>query len=247
MQKNWYENFFSGVALDMWRKAVTPAQTLAEADFLEKALQLPRNGRVLDNPCGNGRHALELAARGYRVTGIDVSAEFIAEATASAQARGLDAEFQHRDMRDVGSTAEFDGVFCFGNSFSYMDYDGSCAFLAAVSLALKPGGRFVLESGIMAESLLPKLERRRWLQLGDIVFLSSNEYDAVESRLDIQYTFIRDGITDTREASSYIYTVAELRRMLSHAGLHALEYYGSVDRQPYELGSVRMLLVAAKE
>jgi cyclopropane fatty-acyl-phospholipid synthase-like methyltransferase len=180
------------------------------------------------------------------VTGIDLSAEYVAEATASAASRGLDAEFLRQDMRAIPAEAEFDGAFCFGNSFSYVDYEGSCAFLAAVSRSLKPGARFALESGIAAESLLPKLESRRWLQVDDILFLSSNRYDAVESRLDIQYTFIRDGHADTREASSYIYTLAEIRRMLSHAGLHATDYYSSVDRQPYELGSGRLLLVAEK-
>ena len=84
------------------------------------------------------------------------------------------------------------------------------------------------------------------MQLDDILFLSSNRYDAAESRLDIQYTFIRDGHADTREASSYIYTVAEIRRMLSSAGLQATDYYSSVDQHPYELASPRLLLVAEK-
>jgi SAM-dependent methyltransferase len=246
MQTNWYEDFFQGIALDMWRKAVTVEQTRAEVDFLERVLQPPAAGRILDIPCGNGRHSLELAVRGYRVTGIDLSAEFVAEAIATAAGSGLDAAFLRQDMRAVVGEAEFDGAFCFGNSFSYIDYAGSCAFVAAVSRSLKPGARFALESGIAAESLLPKLERRRWLQLDDILFLSSNQYDAVESRLDIQYTFIRNGHADTREASSYIYTVAEIRRMLSNVGLQPADYYSSVDRHPYELGSPRLLLVAQK-
>ncbi len=246
MQQNWYETFFQGVALDMWRKAVTVEQTRAEVDFLQKQLQQPTGGRILDIPCGNGRHSLELAARGYRVTGIDLSAEFVAEAKATGAAGGLDAEFLLQDMRAIDMEAEFDGAFCFGNSFSYFGYTGSCAFLAAVSRSLKPGARFALESGLAAESLLPKLERRRWLQLDDILFLSSNRYDAVESRLDIQYTFVRDGHADTREASSYIFTVAELGRMLSNAGLQAMHYYGALDLHPYELGSQRLLLVAEK-
>jgi SAM-dependent methyltransferase len=247
MQKNWYENFFHGVALDLWRKAVTPEQTRAEVDFLEHALGLPRSGEVLDNPCGSGRHSLELAARGYRVTGIDLSAEFLAEARAAAGARGLDVEFQQRDMRAIDVEEKFDGAFCFGNSFGYFDYYESCAFLSAISRSLKPGARFALESGLAAESLLPKLETRRWLQIDDILFLSSNRYDATESRLDIQYTFIRDGHADTREASSFVHTLAEIRRMLSDAGLQPLEYYSSLDRQPYELGCQRLLLIAQKE
>ena len=94
MQKNWYEHFFSGVALDFWRNAVTyvmpPEQTRAEADFLEAVLELPPGGRILDIACGYGRHSLELASRGYRVTGIDLATEYIAEAKAAAAGAGLD-------------------------------------------------------------------------------------------------------------------------------------------------------------
>ena len=80
MPSNWYENFFHGVALDLWRKVVTPEQTRAEADFLEKALALQPGARVLDVPCGNGRISLELASRGYQGTGVDIAEENIQEA-----------------------------------------------------------------------------------------------------------------------------------------------------------------------
>jgi SAM-dependent methyltransferase len=251
MQTNWYEHFFSGVALDFWRNAVTyampPGQTRGDADFLESVLKLPAGGRVLDCPCGNGRHSLDLAARGYRTTGIDLAAEFIAEAKGAAAGAGLEAEFLERDMRGIDAAGEFDGAFCFGNSFGYLGYQGDGAFLTAVSRALKRGGRFALDTGLVAESLLPKLENRRWMQLGDILYLSVNRYEAAESRLDTQYTFIREGRRETRDASYSIYTLAELRRMLSAAGLLATEYYGGFDRRPYEMGSQRLLLVAEKE
>ncbi len=250
MRNDWYEHFFSGVALDFWRNAVTYAmpagQTREEADFLVSALKLPPGGRVLDCPCGNGRHSLELAARGYRVTGIDLAAEFIAEAKGAAADAGVDAEFLEREMRALDADGEFDGAFCFGNSFGYLGHEGDGAFLAAIARTLKPGGRFALDTGLVAESLLPKLENRRWMQVGDILYLSVNRYEAAESRLDTEYTFIREGRRETREASYFIYTLAELRRMLSAAGLRPTEYYGGFDRRPYELGSQRLLLAAEK-
>lgn len=242
MQKKWYETFFNGVALEFWRRCVTPEMTRAEADFLETALELPKGGRVLDLPCGNGRHSAELAARGYRVTGVDLAAEFVAE----AKARCPGAEFVEGDMHAIRCDAEFDGAFCFGNSFGYAGYEESSNFLAAVGRALKPGARFAIDTGLAAESILPTRIQHRWMWLGDILFLSQNRYDAAESRLDIQYTFIRDGKVDVREASSYIRTLAELRRMLSRAGLEATGYFSSLDRKPYELGSPRLLLVAEK-
>ena len=79
---NWFESFFHGVTLDLWRKAIPPAQTTAEAEFLIDHLNCDPGARVLDVPCGNGRLSFELAKRGLRVTGVDISEEFIEEARA---------------------------------------------------------------------------------------------------------------------------------------------------------------------
>ncbi len=242
MQQKWYETFFSGVALEFWRRAVPPEMTRAEVEFIESALAMPKGGRVLDIPCGNGRHAVELARRGYRVTGVDLAGEFVEE----AKARCPEAEFVEGDMHAIRYDGEFDGAFCFGNSFGYADYEASCEFLAAVGRALKPGARFAMDTGLAAESILPTRVQQRWMWLGDILFLSQNRYDAAESRLDIQYTFVRDGKVDVRDASSYIRTLAELRRMLWSAGLESVECFSSLDQKAYELGSARLLLVARK-
>src|SRR2546423_9107797 len=77
---NWFEEFFHGVTLDLWRKAVPTEQTKGEAEFLNKNLGCEPGARVLDVPCGNGRLSFELAQRGYQVTGVDISEEFVEEA-----------------------------------------------------------------------------------------------------------------------------------------------------------------------
>ena len=111
MNQNWHIDFFRGVALDMWRIAMSPEQTRAEADFLQKALRVSAPSHLLDVPCGNGRHSVELARRGHRVTGVDRSEEFIAEARASGAS--LEATWLEADMRQLPWRAEFDGAFCF--------------------------------------------------------------------------------------------------------------------------------------
>ena len=247
MQRNWYENFFYGVALDLWRKAVTAEQTRADADFLVETLHPAAGARLLDVPCGNGRHTLELAARGYRVTGVDISAEFLREAQEGAAAAAIDVEWLLADMRFLPWQAEFDGAFCFGNSFGYLDQEGMKVFVASLSRALKPGAHFVLETGMAAESILPSLQLRRWFRVQDILLLIESQYHAAESRLDSQYTFVQEGKIETRPVSHLVYTAAEIRRLLEEVGLVTRSLYRSLEKQPFEIGSPRLLLVAQKQ
>ncbi len=240
LQHQWFETFFQGPAVDFWTRAMTPALTLADVDFLEKALEVNPGARLLDIPCGNGRHSIELARRGYRTTGIDLSDEFLAAARAE-----LDADWRRGDMRGLELEASaFDGAFCFGNSFGYLDHTGVAAFLSAVAGALKPGARLVIETGVTAESILPTLVQKRWHRLGDLMILSENRYDPWESRLDIDYTFVHDGTIETRPTASYVFTSAELRRMLDKAGFDALAFHGSVTGEPYQLGSPGLVIIA---
>src|SRR6185369_4855224 len=120
---NWYETFFHGVTLDLWRQAIPPSQTQAEAQFLIGHLNCEPGAHVLDVPCGNGRLSLELAERGYRVTGVDISEEFIEEARSASNTDGTPVpQFLLGDMRRIEGEATFDGAFCFGNSFGFLEY-----------------------------------------------------------------------------------------------------------------------------
>ncbi len=244
MQSNWQANFFHGVALEFWRRAVSPEQTRAEADFLEKVLKLGPNASILDVPCGNGRHAVELAGRGYSLTGVDLSEEFVSEARATAPA----VRWVQGDMCELPWKEEFHGAYCWGNSFPYLDgRTGVRRFLGAVANALRPGGRFVVDTGMAAESILPTLGKGRFHKLGDMFVVSENRYDPAESRLDIDYTFIHQGKVETRPTSSYCFTSGEICRMHEESGLAVVELLTSLAGDAYQLGSPRLLLVSQKK
>ena len=238
----WFETFFNGAAVDFWTRAMTPALTLGEVDFLEKALEVSPGARLLDVPCGNGRHSIELARRGYRITGIDLSDEFLAAARSQ-----LDADWRKGDMRSLElESAAFDGAFCFGNSFGYFEHTGVAAFLAALAVTLKPGARLVIETGVCAESILPTMVQKRWHRFGDLMILSENRYDPWESCLHIDYTFVRDGNVETRPAASYVFTAAELRRRLEAAGFEVQAFHGGILGEPFQLGTPRLVIIAMR-
>src|SRR6266478_110850 len=267
---NWYEDFFHGVSLDLWRKAISPQQTKAEADFLLKVLGCPEGSSLLDVPCGNGRLSLELARRGYQVTGVDIAAEFIEEARANAAksmpenppanamateevARAFSVwitgdrsvpQFMIGDMRQIEGDAIYDGAYCFGNSFGFLAYADMESFLGGVARALKPGGRFVIETGMAAESAIPKFAELASHQIEDILLTIKEQYLATEGCIDTEYVFERNGVSESRLAKHWIYTAAEIGRMLEGAGFAVLNLYGSLKCEPFVLGSDELLVVA---
>src|SRR5262249_2666731 len=189
----WWRTFFLGLSVEMWLQATPEEQTRQEADFIQKMLQVRTPARLLDVPCGGGRHALALAGRGYSLTGVDISSDFLNAARAAATERSLKVAWEQRDMCELPWTAEFEGAYCFGNSFGYQDEAGNADFLKAVGHALKPGARFVLDASYIVEVVLPTLQDRAWYQAGHIVTLADRRYDHVSGRLEVEYTWIGDG------------------------------------------------------
>jgi len=228
---NWFESFFHGVVVDLWLQAVPPEHTREEAAGLARRLELTPGAEVLDVPCGAGRLAIELAARGYVLTGVDLSTESLAHARAASEGtRRPDGAgrvmWEHRDMRDLPWPGRFDAAFCTGNSFGYLNDEGDLAFLRAVAAALKPGGRFALETPMVIESLLPSLKDRPWFKAGDIYLLVANEYDPARGRLDIEYTFASPAGIEVRRGTHRAYTYRQILELMAAAGFEVLSDEG---------------------
>jgi SAM-dependent methyltransferase len=247
MSTQWWENFFHGVALDFWRAAVSEEQTRAEADFIEKQLQLVPGDRVLDVPCGNARLSIELARRGFQTTGVDIASEFIVEARIKSSAAGVPVNLHEGDMRNLPWVAEFDGAFCFGNSFGYLDDDADANFLRAVSRTLKAGSRFVLDAPAVAECVLPNFQPNRLIEIGGIAVSIVHRYDPEQGRMFNDFTFTRNGLDDQRPSSQRIYTYLELTKLLRAAGLEVVFAFASLEEEPFQLGAHRLLMVAEKQ
>jgi len=242
---DWWKTFFGGLAVEFWSAVVPPATTDEDVAFLWKHLHLAPGARALDVPCGDGRLSRPLAARGAIVTAVDISEQALATARERASA-GEAIRYHHAEMRDLPWSGDFDAAFCFGNSFGFLDDAGNAEFLAAVWRTLRPGGRFALDYGQTAESVLPRIAPRQEADLAGFHFAEDTRYDPVSARIENVFTFSRDGRTETKLASQSVYTLRQVLELFAGAGFEVESWFGSPAEEPFALASHRLLLVAAK-
>lgn len=245
---DWYDRFFTHLPNEFWRRAVTDGATQEDVDFIEQRLELQAGSRVLDVPCGSGRHTLALASRGHRVVGYDVSAEAIEHARRTATTASLDVEFVQGEMRSVPADGSFDAAICMGNSFGYLDLAGTRRFLAALAASIRPGGGLVIDHSATAESVLPGFVdgQPRDLTIGDITAAGSNTYDVHNSRLVSHYVFTRGDQRFEATALHHVHTVAQIADLLAGAGFTDLTLYGGPAGQPFDIGAPRLMITARR-
>ena len=246
IKNNWYQDFFSGLNCEMWQKATTPELTDPEVNFLQDVLNCEPGNHLLDVPCGAGRHAVELAKRGFNLTGVDISTEFLQTLRERVENEQLSIQLIHGDVITTRLETLFDGAYCMGNSFGYVDYAGMTRFVGNVSAALKPGARFVINSGLIAESILPNFPKAGHYVLGDLTMAISNSYVVEESYMATELTYTKAERTEIHRFKHYMYTLSEVKRLLSSHGLETVAIYSSTEKQPYQLGDRQIYLVAEK-
>ena len=224
---DWFVGFHQGLAARFWHAA---GATMADGDVRLIQTLLPR-GSVLDAPCGDGRIARGLKDAGYDVTGVDISPTALAGAG--------DLNVLQGDLRDLPDLGPFDGAVCWGNSFGYLTPADTERSLAGFRRVIRPGGTLVLESGVLAESLLAGgVGGYSELTFGGVTMRTTRTYAVRESRLENTYVFEADGVTEHSESAYFVHTAGELVRMLHAAG------FAEVDLGDYALGARRAVIVA---
>ncbi|MFA6128625.1 MAG: class I SAM-dependent methyltransferase [Bacteroidales bacterium] len=142
--KQWYEELFEDFA-DGYDREVFTQGTIGEVDFFEKEAGFDKSLKILDVGCGTGRHAIELASRGYSVTGIDLSEAQLAKARKTAASRKLDIPFFRKDARDFNFKGEFDlAIMICEGAFPLMETDEmNFRILQNACNSLRSGGKLI--------------------------------------------------------------------------------------------------------
>jgi SAM-dependent methyltransferase len=244
----WPVAFFDDEYLKIYLHQFTPERTEQEVDFIEAALAPAPGDSVLDLACGSGRHAIRMAQRGYRVTGVDFNPRYLELAAAEAGRAGVTVEWVARDMRALDFTARFDRVYSFFTSFGYYSDEENEEVLERIARALRPGGCLLLDM-MNRDWLLTHPQQRTWSQREDGALLMEEiSLDLRSSRVTSRLTLIEPdrGAGPVKQFDLRAYTCAELTALLRRAGLVVLQVWGGADRSVYSAESRRLTLLAEK-
>lgn len=222
-------------------------QTRTEVDQLVALLRLGSGAHVLDLCCGIGRHSLEFARRGFRITGVDRTARYLDEARDAAARENLSIEFVQSDMRAFRRREAFDGALSMFTSFGYFaDAADDVRVARNVCESLRSGAKLTIDLN-GKELVAARFRERDWNRRADgtIVIEERRVLDGW-SKLESHWTQLRG--TERRESTVVVrpYSGVELSRLLKEAGFREVATHGSLVATPYDHQAERLVAVATK-
>lgn len=211
------------------------ARAETEAEAVWRLLDLAPGAAVVDAPCGFGRHAVRLAAWGYRVHGIDEDAELVAEARRRADASGVDCTLDVGDVRALPlPDGAADAVCNLASSIGlFADDDENRRVLAEAHRVLRPGGALLIETD-HRDAVVRRGDVTTWDENDDgTVVAQRRHFDVVTGREHAELLAVAPDGTRTRVAQELrVFSLTELAAELHAVGFADVTCFGGWDGGP---------------
>lgn len=241
-----WKHYFDEIA-PVYEDVILSRNTIAEVDFIEEELKLTSGASVLDLGCGTGRHSIELARRGYQLTGVDISPGMLAVARQNAEKAGVSINFVESPAQDFSTDQRFDAAIslCEGALCLFADDDNiwgkDMAIFGSMSELLLPGKPFLI-TVLNAFRLIRSISENE-LAAGIVDLFT------LTSRFNTE-TIVDGGKISLQGIKRY-YTPSEIVRMVNRVGLKVDKVYGGTaensQRGPVQLDETEFMVVGHRK
>jgi SAM-dependent methyltransferase len=247
MSSEWWASYFDAEYLREYEPLFTLERDRREVARVIEVLGLPADARVLDVPCGQGRHAHLLAEAGFRVDGVDLSEELLQRAR--ERGTGPTLKYHRADMRDLPDAwiERFDALVNLFTSFGFFtDPADDRRVLSEVARVLKPGGMLIWHGGSRDGVMARFLERDWWQTSDGTLQAQERSFDALSGILTVESRWFGPAGPGRREHRIRLYTATQFAELCAGVGLIVEEAYDGWSDRPLNRRSSEMLLVARK-
>lgn len=217
-----------------------------EVEKIANLLQIEDHARILDLCCGNGRHSLEFARRGFDVVGVDRTTAYVENARKEADKLTLNARFIVGDMRAYCVPNNFDIVINVFGSFGYFENpDDDKKVVENMYTSLRAGGQFLIET--MGKEIMARdFQKRNWSEEGELLILSERKVSQNWGRIEARWIVIQGTKRVEHHVSVRSYSAWELSALLFTCGFSEVQVYGSLDGTEYDQMAQRLVVVGRK-
>ncbi|MFW9916587.1 MAG: SAM-dependent methyltransferase [Candidatus Thorarchaeota archaeon] len=250
VSSDWYRKFFERDYLRVYKDFFPIERTTQEVEGILDILNLEKGASILDLCCGQGRHSIELAKRGFQVTGLDLSEIHIQEARQASEAQILDIKWLRKDMRDIPEefAGNFDAIINMFSAFGYLEsQEEDIKVLKAVRRSLKPDGQFLMEI-MNREFVIRHFKPKDWYYTSDgLLILEERRFDLQTGQNQVQVQIIEeDGKKTVQGHAMTLYSLSEMKILYGAAELEIREVFGALDKRPYDFDCHRMVILAGR-
>ena len=272
--KQWFESEdfwinYAPIMYDdnLWEEAPTVAE------YVTKTAGLKKGDSVLDAACGVGRIAVELAALGMDVTGVDITKPVLEAATQSAKDEGVPLTLIQGDLRTFTSDKKFDCAINLYTSFGYCDSEEEdMMILKNIAASLRNGGTFIMECTSRETAVMYFTKGEEFDRAGFHVkteFSVEGAWEGLKSKwtlIPIQAeenissnTSSKSGSTTSSTITSgntpgiithtytqRLYSAPDLCTRMIECGFSSAKAYGDFDLSSYDQNARTMIIVAKK-
>lgn len=242
-------------------KPVPQKITRKQVAFVINSLRLQKGKSILDIGCGTGRHTVEFAKRGYRVTCVEPSQALLTAAKENMRKQNVQAQCIQKDLLDISIDERFDAAVSIASFGFLKTKNDHLKMLQKINTLLKPGGRFFLSTGnithIIADNPWRKEKQEsETILVGERIEKKSRDgtiayMQEFFDRRSNRYITIGEWEGAQKKGSVatavYLFTLPEIKKMLESAGFSVEKTYGDFDGSPLSKHSPRMIITAMKK
>lgn len=245
---SWWRTYFDETFYHLHEDLFPEEESRYEVAAIKELLGLPDDARILDVPCGWGRHTNLFPSAGMRSFGADLSFDLLKRAADSAREATLPIRYAAADVRYLPFRDEsFDAVINVFTSLGlFLEDAEDIRALSEARRVLRPGGRFLLESMHRDDVVCSYAERDRWRLPNGIEVRVRRRFDPVAG---ISYERLRwrwgEREGEKRHALR-LRTATEVDGLLRAAGFEDITYYGDWTGEPLRHDSPRIIAVATR-
>jgi ubiquinone/menaquinone biosynthesis C-methylase UbiE len=241
--RDWWRTYFGEDFFQLHIDLFPEADSRGEVAGMLEMLGLPAGARMLDVPCGWGRHTVLLAEAGFEVTGADLSPALLSHA---ARGEGL-AGFVAADLRELPfADGAFDAAINVFTSLGlFLDDRADLTALSEIRRVLKPNGQFLLETMHRDEVICDFAARDGWTLPNGIEVRVRRRFDPVTGISHERLRWRRGTVTGEKRHALKLRTATEIDRLLREAGFVDVRYYGDWQARRFSHRSPHLIAVAS--